>query len=401
MLIEDETSDGTYSIDAPSPSNPFGAPISPTGGDGAHFDAFGVGGGGNAAPVSMMPSLQQAQALQMQQQQQQVGGQMTGGGPNQMTTMPPPAADNWPPPPPPPQPQPQPQQFHQQQHEGGNVLPTQSPPTSQQPFLTRVTSCLSIESHQRHFDVDTADVWTRIKGAVLYCTVVDGFRNDVLRGGGAVAAMEAVGNGDGGAGTLSNPGDDATQAPQPPPTSSTGKGPDLYGPAWISMTLAFLIAVTSNASLYFHHTKKDISSEFDYDIDHVLRATSILYAFSFGLPTLLWLVFRVLGVLSLGLVDLVCLYGYSLVPFLPACIVCIAPFHWVAWTALAAAGGASVTLVLKNVTGPILEGDGVGGNKGGPLVMTSSSKLASNPSKVAPKAEVRRTAASSEDEGSA
>ena len=166
-------------------------------------------------------------------------------------------------------------------------------------------------------------------------------------------------------------------------TGGEGKGPDLYGPTWITMTLVFFLAVTSNMSLYFHHTGKQQSlvdeggiaaeEEWDYDINQLLHATWILYSYSFGLPIGLYLIFRLMGIISFSVVDLICLYGYSLVAYIPTTWICVAPVSWLQWLSLCISTVISGMLVLRNVTGPILEsgggGGGMGQGKSGGLIM--------------------------------
>ena len=76
-------------------------------------------------------------------------------------------------------------------------------------ILGTIQSCLSLDTYRTYFDVDTADIARRVVSAVKMCNVPDGFRNDVM----GVA-------------------------------SSDGKGPDLYGPFWITATMVFFLAVS-------------------------------------------------------------------------------------------------------------------------------------------------------------
>jgi hypothetical protein len=80
-------------------------------------------------------------------------------------------------------------------------------PTSR---LAACVSCTRMDTYRSYFDVDTIDIQARIKNSVLMCYMPDKFR---------VAVIGAERN-------------DAT------------KGPDLYGPLWITMTLVFLLAVS-------------------------------------------------------------------------------------------------------------------------------------------------------------
>jgi hypothetical protein len=116
---------------------------------------------------------------------------------------------------------------------------------------------------------------------------------------------------------------------------------------------------------YFH--RSDIQ-EFDYDINHLLHAASILMSYSFVLPAILWISTQCLNMQALLLVDWVCLYGYSLVPFMPAVVICIIPFGLVSWITLMIATVVSCSLVVRNVAAPLLSSD-VGQAKAPPILL--------------------------------
>jgi len=192
-------------------------------------------------------------------------------------------------------------------------------------------TCLTLESYKTYFDIDAEDIVTRVKAVMLDFYKPEHFRNNVL-------------------GVQKN--DDF-------------KGPDLYGPFWITMTLIFLIGVTSNVHDYMH--KSDVE-EFDYDINHLLHAASVLCTYAFGLPVLFWVTTQCMTIQALLLVEWVCLYGYSLVPFLPAVILCIIPFGIVSWILLSMATVVSCSLVIRNVAAPMLTSD-VGQVKAPPVLL--------------------------------
>eukprot|EP00585_Thalassiosira_rotula_P005921 CAMPEP_0196133614 /NCGR_PEP_ID=MMETSP0910-20130528/2766_1 /TAXON_ID=49265 /ORGANISM="Thalassiosira rotula, Strain GSO102" /LENGTH=401 /DNA_ID=CAMNT_0041393357 /DNA_START=59 /DNA_END=1261 /DNA_ORIENTATION=+ len=370
--------------------------------DGDNFDAFSLSPV-SAAKSSPMPSLEsihmQEQQQMQQQQQQHMGGTMTSQQQQvqqqlKFDTLPSPqelqmsgpmnesSGSTWPPPPP----------YNNAQPNNNAAGGTINNNNSNQSFLAKLLTCggiCSVESLRPYFDVDTADIFVRMKGALQYCMVVDGFRNEVLYSDNALrlAYRSTSEGGDGGTTgggeAASSGGNNDIAEPhggmggnyQTQTSTSSGKGPDLYGPIWITLTLVFFVAVTSNMSLYIHHhrkTKKSIVDEggtaaeeqWDYDINQLLHATWILYSFSIGLPSVVYFVFRLMGVGNnggnggLGLVELVCLYGYSLVPYLPAVFLCIVPASWLQWLFLAVATTFSGMLVLRNLAGPILESGG-------------------------------------------
>jgi protein YIPF1/2 len=198
---------------------------------------------------------------------------------------------------------------------------------SNQSWYNRFTSCFQISSLACHFDVDTIDVKERIEGSILHCNKPFHFRQTILH--------------------------------------REGRAPDLYGPVWICMTLVFFLAVTSNTSKY---RKTDSSAEggvvVEYDITHLASAFSILVFFTFVLPSILYLLLKFGGVaqeqgvsssmtIPTNLVELISIYGYSLVPYLPATILCLVPSIMLEWVILVTATILSLLLVLRNIMGSI------------------------------------------------
>lgn len=363
------------------------------------FDAFSLyasssgDGGGGGVSSSGMPSLQSIQRQeqmmimgqkQQQQQQQQPSfsilsspdDALSGPMDNNAVT----SNNNWPPPTPP-------------------ALAAAAPdPTNnshnEPSFLSNLLTCGIIPHLIPYFDVDTSDVYFRMKATFQYCLINDGFRNEVLYSVETTRNPGGEDEDDTGeeeeAGVelthqqskpAAKPSVEATTrttvptTPNPPSNIVRKIGPDLYGPTWITLTLVFFVAVTSNMSLYVHHYHqrqielKNIvneggvaaEEEWEYDINQLLRATSILYSFSFGLPTVSYLLLRLMGgnnsnpaATNLGLADLICIYGYSLVPYLPVTWICIAPYNWVQWSVLGIATLLSGMLVLRNVVGSII-----------------------------------------------
>lgn len=78
--------------------------------------------------------------------------------------------------------------------------------------LNSWVACFRLDAYQKYFNVDTIDVAERLKASLFKFHQPDQFRTAVV-------------------------GDFPTE---------TLKGPDLYGPVWIVMTLVFVLAATSN-----------------------------------------------------------------------------------------------------------------------------------------------------------
>lgn len=356
-------------MDSP-PNNPFSESE-----QASNFDAFSLNSQNNSSNdgQSMLPSLQSIQIhQQMMANQNQQQQQSTSLPASEELQGPIGSAEstNWAPVAP----------------DSTNNLPSNVnkgvPNNTNKSFLSKLFTCggfCSVDALRPYFDIDTIDIIVRMKSSIKYCMVNDGFRNEVLYSDNALKLDSRNANSD----TQQENTDGGEAAIAPPVTeSSSGKGPDLYGPIWITMTLVFFVAVTSNMSIYVHHSFKSANKleeggiaaekEWDYDINQLLHATWILYSFSIGLPSLFYVVFRVAGVTGLGLVDLICFYGYSLVAYLPVTWVCIAPIHAVQWTSLGIATVLSGMLVVRNVMGPILESAAgpSGQGKSGGLIMS-------------------------------
>jgi len=195
-------------------------------------------------------------------------------------------------------------------------------------------TCMNIESYKAYFDIDADDIVTRVRSAFLYFHMPEHFRNSVV----GPMKMEGL------------------------------KGPDLYGPFWITMTLIFFIGATANIHGYVHRNDID---EFDYDINHLVHAAAFLITFSFALPTVLWMTTTCcMSMHVLQLAEWLCLYGYSLVFYMPAVILSIIPISLVAWVALGVATGASCLLVIRNVAPSLMSAEtpGAGKPKGTPII---------------------------------
>lgn len=90
-----------------------------------------------------------------------------------------------------------------------------------------------------------------------------------------------------------------------------------YGPFWICTTLIFVAAAIGAFVTYLEHRwhKKDWS----YDINLVTWSFGLFYGYVLLVPLGLYLILKYFSAPS-GLVQLWCLYGYSLFVFIPAMV---------------------------------------------------------------------------------
>jgi hypothetical protein len=171
--------------------------------------------------------------------------------------------------------------------------------------------CLSIRFYQPYFDVDTNEVIQRIMNAVFFCNRENNFM------------------------TMIN------------------DKPDAYGPFWIATTLVFSLAVTSHINNWL--TSWLQQKAWEYDFQSVVTASSLVYTFAAGVPLSLWFIFRQLTEAKMKLITLICLYGYSLLVFIPATLLCLLPSSFLTWVFLLAASGASALFLLRNLAPVILQ----------------------------------------------
>jgi hypothetical protein len=238
-----------------------------------------------------------------------------------------------------------------------NIAPGSSP-FGRLPSWGSCMNCLRLDSYTQYFDVDTADVSARLKAALTTFWKPDQFRTAVLGEAG----------------------------------NDNFKGPDLYGPLWVCMTLIFMIAVTSNLSAYMHHQIKSshthshsssssnstdgsdgggtVAQEaFEYDLHHLVRALTVVSSFVFGVPTFFWLAASCLGMPGVSLALWICVYGYSMVPYQVAALLAWIPWEIVEWLVLGIATGCSVLLVVRNLSTPLMQQDSSTHTKAAPLIM--------------------------------
>lgn len=107
--------------------------------------------------------------------------------------------------------------------------------------------------------------------------------------------------------------------------------PDLYGPFWVTTTILFLLGIASNFAEYIAYWWAGAGDHWTYNFHKISIAVAVFYAFIAIAPVLMWLLQRFVVRGKLTVVQVYCLYGYSLTAFLIATPFCIAPVEWVRW----------------------------------------------------------------------
>ncbi|CAJ1976144.1 unnamed protein product [Sphenostylis stenocarpa] len=131
----------------------------------------------------------------------------------------------------------------------------------------------------------------------------------------------------------------------------TASSPDLYGPFWICTTLIFVAASIGTFVTYIAHEVKH--QEWNYDINVVTWSAGLFYGYVTVVPIGLYLILKYFSVPS-GLVQLLCLYGYSLFVFIPALCLSVVPLEIFRWLIAGVAGFMSATFVALNLRAHIL-----------------------------------------------
>jgi hypothetical protein len=143
-----------------------------------------------------------------------------------------------------------------------------------------LTNCCRFNNFANYFDVDSIDIYVRLKASATQFWRPDYFRMSIV---GDVQIQQAANNG------IIDP-NQVTNVP-----IEDRKGPDLYGPFWIAMTLIFCLGVTANLSSYMHHQRRTPDETFEYDIHHLIRAGWVVGIFGFAVPTAFWLACQCMG----------------------------------------------------------------------------------------------------------
>ncbi|KAG8466150.1 hypothetical protein KFE25_001906 [Diacronema lutheri] len=124
--------------------------------------------------------------------------------------------------------------------------------------------------------------------------------------------------------------------------------PDLYGPFWISTTLIFVIGVSGNLAKWLSFTPTDAQPHWTYDFTKLSGASTAVYMYASGAPVAVWAALRYMQA-NKRLVDVVCMYGYSLASFVPISLLCVLPSPLLRWILISLGCAASAAFLVSNV----------------------------------------------------
>jgi len=96
---------------------------------------------------------------------------------------------------------------------------------------------------------------------------------------------------------------------------------DLYGPFWTLTTLIFTLFLSSSlAASISVYLSSPGTTEYDYNFQLLSIAVSLVYAYGIGLPILLWLALRYLGVGEWSVVEALAVWGYGQFIWIPVSV---------------------------------------------------------------------------------
>jgi len=129
--------------------------------------------------------------------------------------------------------------------------------------------------------------------------------------------------------------------------------PDFYGPFWISTTLVFMMSAAGNFA-YYLDTLGDPLKVYQYDFYKLIYGSAIIYGYAFVIPLFLWLYIKWLDI-SLNLIEVLCIYGYSLFVYSPVALLCIIPGMWPKWVVCGIGWALSSCFLVINLWHPLKE----------------------------------------------
>nr|CAI5841954.1 unnamed protein product [Callosobruchus analis] len=133
--------------------------------------------------------------------------------------------------------------------------------------------------------------------------------------------------------------------------------PDLYGPFWISVTLIFTIAISGNVANYFQHASEKYHWRYDFHL--VSYAATSIFLYVTLVPFILWGLLKwsvqvtdlegIDSEIVPGVLELICIYGYSLFIYIPVSILWSIQISLLQWSLVIVATFISGSVLLLTV----------------------------------------------------
>ncbi|XP_055950316.1 protein YIPF1-like [Argiope bruennichi] len=123
--------------------------------------------------------------------------------------------------------------------------------------------------------------------------------------------------------------------------------PDLYGPFWIAATLVFSTAICANIANYLT-TEGRSAHTWSYDFHKVSLSATAIYSYVFLLPIILWgLMWYRQSSNRYTLLEILCVYGYSLAIYVPISVLWVIQVAWLQWILVIIGATLSGTVLLQ------------------------------------------------------
>jgi len=127
----------------------------------------------------------------------------------------------------------------------------------------------------------------------------------------------------------------------------TEQNPDLYGPFWIASTLVFIMSAAGNVGAWIDQNLNDTNSDWQYDVNKLSVAAGVIYGYLAIIPLLLYFFCRYNSI-PLQLMQMFCIFGYSMFIYVPISIFCVVPISYVRWGLVAFGFLVSTATLISN-----------------------------------------------------
>jgi len=128
----------------------------------------------------------------------------------------------------------------------------------------------------------------------------------------------------------------------------TEQNPDVYGPFWIASTLVFIMSAAGNIGNWLNAELAGESSSWTYDVSKLPGASGFIYGYLGVIPLLLYFFCRY-NQIPLQLLQIYCIYGYSMFIYLPISILCVIPRDEIRWGLVGLAFLISTAVLISNI----------------------------------------------------
>merc|ERR1719399_404195 len=105
--------------------------------------------------------------------------------------------------------------------------------------------------------------------------------------------------------------------------------------------------MTGNLASYISFVPTTAHPKWTYNFNQLTLAGSVVYSYVTLLPLLFWMLLRYYEA-SKKLVDVLCIYGYTLSIFVPISLLCVIPSNLLRWLLMLAGGAISAVFLLSN-----------------------------------------------------